>query len=151
LITSPRSSPQSTNNLFFRSLGVDLVEIARAKSFYRANASCLKRFFAKSEISFITQKPVYYQRLAMLLAAKEAVFKSLGAAWMGPSGFKNIRMVAHAGENFSFRLSTNFTKKRSRSFFVNMFFSRDKKYVVAIHHQNVGGRPPKMEVACAGI
>jgi len=126
-------------------LGVDLVEIAKAKSFYKAHAGCLNRYFSEEEISFIAENPESCRKLAMLLAAKEAVFKSLDSvSWMGTSGFKDIRMVAHDDKNLLFSVPGKFGKKK-------VSFLKNKRYVVAVHHQNVGGRPPKMEVACVGI
>ena len=72
------------------SLGVDLVEIKKAKKFYQTHRHHLVSFFSKTEVSSIRRSKKPYERLALLLAAKEAVFKSLDLPWMGPGGFRKI-------------------------------------------------------------
>lgn len=75
------------------SLGVDLVELSRAKAFYRAHASRLGAYFAEEELAFLRRaRRRRHERLAILLAAKEAAFKATGGVWMGPHGFRSIRL-----------------------------------------------------------
>jgi phosphopantetheine--protein transferase-like protein len=73
------------------SLGVDLVELKRAKAFYRVHRSRLNVYFSDEEIAFVKRaRRRGYERLAVLLAAKEAAFKASGQPWMGPEGFRSI-------------------------------------------------------------
>ena len=78
-------------------LGIDAVELKKARRFYRDHASRLKNFFSANEISFISKKKSKPEALALILAAKEAVFKAIGDAWMGPAGFQNIEVVHDNG------------------------------------------------------
>ncbi|MBI3315601.1 MAG: 4'-phosphopantetheinyl transferase superfamily protein [Candidatus Omnitrophica bacterium] len=76
-----------------KSIGVDLVEIQKAKRFYSRHHRHLKKFFCPPEMDFIQKGQRPYERLAVLLAAKEAVFKTLSLPWMGLGGFQDIRVV----------------------------------------------------------
>jgi phosphopantetheine--protein transferase-like protein len=72
-------------------VGVDLVELERAKAFYRAHRSRLDAYFSETEIAFVKRaRRRGHERLAVLLAAKEAAFKASGQPWMGPEGFRSI-------------------------------------------------------------
>ncbi len=79
-----------------RRLGVDLVEYKKAKAFYDEHQNRLKDFFARSEISFIQKSHKPYESLALLLAAKEAIFKSADLPWMGAEGFRKIRVLSRS-------------------------------------------------------
>lgn len=76
-----------------RRLGVDLVEYKKAKTFYAEHKNRLGGYFDPSEMSFIQKSRRPYESLALLLAAKEAVFKSSRLSWMGPRGFRRIRVL----------------------------------------------------------
>lgn len=91
-------------------LGIDLIELKKAKDFYKRHKSCLKSFFTKEEISYIGNNPAAYRRLAEILAAKEAAFKASGKTWMGPRGFG---------------------KKLPEKIDLKIVFIKNKKYVVA--------------------
>ncbi len=78
-------------------VGVDLVEIERAKAFYRAHHSRLDAYFSGEEIAFVKRAHRRgHERLAVLVAAKEAAFKALGSPWMGPEGFRSILVTPSA-------------------------------------------------------
>ncbi len=78
-------------------VGVDLVELKRAKVFYRAHHSRLDAYFNEEEIAFVKRaRRRGHERLAVLLAAKEAAFKASGQPWMGPEGFRSITVVPSA-------------------------------------------------------
>lgn len=79
------------------SLGVDLVEMKRARDFYRAHKTRLPEFFSAPELSYVRASRRPYERVAALLAAKEAAFKASGRAWMGISGFRSIRLSVKRG------------------------------------------------------
>ena len=77
------------------SLGVDIIELKKAKDFYHRHKKRLGSFFRPAEVRYIQSKgPNPHVRLAEVLAAKEAFFKSRGEYWMGLSGFKGIRFEA---------------------------------------------------------
>jgi phosphopantetheine--protein transferase-like protein len=93
---SPRTSPV---------LGVDLVEIEKARGFYARHKNRLFAFFSPGEIRYIRRGKTA-ERLAILLAAKEAAFKAApGSAWMGPEGFRGIRISPERGKKLSFRVA----------------------------------------------
>ncbi len=91
------------------SLGVDVVEINRARSFYALHKKRLGSFFTKREIRFIETQARPHEGLAILLAAKEAAFKAARRVWMGPAGFKDIEVVR--GKNTRLKISYTKTKK----------------------------------------
>ena len=93
-------------------LGVDLVEYKKAKIFYTEHRNRLKNYFDKSELSFIQKSLKPYEALALLLAAKEAVFKSGDLAWMGPEGFRKIRIISRKNQRLSFHPSLSFLKSK---------------------------------------
>ena len=71
-------------------LGVDLIEIKKAKSFYESHKDNLASFFSRREIAEIHKDKKSHEKLAVLLAAKESVFKALGPRPAGLLGFSNI-------------------------------------------------------------
>lgn len=72
------------------SLGVDLVEIRKAKSFYRLHQKNLNSFFSAAEIRKIRASKKPHEELALLLAGKEAVFKAKDKQSMGFAGFASV-------------------------------------------------------------
>ena len=116
------------NRRFFPSLGVDLVEIKKAESFYRRHAGKLDSFFNSKEISFMKRRSC--ERLAMLLAAKEAVFKWTGLPWMGPANFKNVRILP-GKRKMSFRLTGALAVKDPAARSAQLSFFKNKHYVIA--------------------
>ncbi len=74
-------------------IGVDIVEWKKAKVFYETHRERLGSFFPAPERRFIEKERKPYEALAMIFAAKEAVFKALGSPWMGPEGFRRIRII----------------------------------------------------------
>ena len=100
------------------SLGVDLVEVKKAKSFYESHKGNLDFFFTKREILKITESRKPYEKLALYLAAKEAVFKALKNSQVGMLSFRNIGITEKKQGGLSFK--KNF----------QLSFSKWKKYVV---------------------
>ena len=78
----------------FPALGIDLVEIKKADSFYKKNKSNLASFLRKDERDALRESSRPHETLAEILAAKEAVFKSGDGRWMGPRGFKKIPVLS---------------------------------------------------------
>ena len=93
-------------------LGVDLVEYKKAKAFYADHGNRIKKYFTSSEVSLIQKSDTPHKALAQLLAAKEAVFKSSSLFWMGPEGFRKIRVISQKNKKPSFRPHLSFLKTK---------------------------------------
>ena len=107
--------------------GIDLIEISKARSFYRRHVRRLGSFLSQNEIAYVHgQAGRPYERLAELLAAKEAVFKTHGGAWMGLSGFSGIE-IRSTGKNLSYRYGRGYASRRGQIIVV-----RNKRFVVAM-------------------
>ena len=89
-------------NIFSFRLGVDLIELQKAKNFYRTHKDGLNSFFNDKEILYIRSSKRPHEALAALLAAKEAVFKALPALGTGIAAFRNIEISHEKGNQFSF-------------------------------------------------
>ena len=74
------------------SIGVDIVEWEKAKTFYETHRARLGTFLSTTEKRFVEDGRAPYRALAMIFASKEAVFKTLGLPWMGPEGFRRIKI-----------------------------------------------------------
>jgi phosphopantetheine--protein transferase-like protein len=80
-------------------LGVDLVEIRKAKSFYQTHRERLNSFFSPKEVRQIRAAGKPHEKLALILAQKEAVFKArkkrargfLDFAWVSEKDKKAFR------------------------------------------------------------
>ncbi len=116
--------------------GVDLVEYKRAKSFFRRHRSHLTSLFSQRELLFIQKGPRPEERLAAVLAAKEAVYKAVGAPKQTWLGFTQIEVVPKK----SGRVTCAWTDRR-RQLSIRLFKTR--RFVVA-------SCVPK-GVSCAGI
>ncbi len=123
------------------SLGVDIVEYKRARAFYSRHKNRLTSFFGRAEISMIEKGPKPHETLAMLLAAKEAVFKSSGAPWMGTHGFREILIVAYGDRRLSFRLRGNFKRSFTRRRQPQLTFLKGRDYVIAQCSAKLRNRP----------
>lgn len=102
-----------------RPLGVDILEREKARSFYRLHKDRLSQILLPSELAYLKKVKNKTDKLAEILAAKEAVFKALGGSWMGLSGFKKIR------------LSIDRTSGAFRSGHLRIHLHKCKEYVVA--------------------
>lgn len=63
-------------------LGADIVEIARIRALARRQPRFLSRVFSDDEIAYCRGKKLQWQHFAVRFAAKEAVWKALGAKGM---------------------------------------------------------------------
>ena len=113
------------------SLGIDLIEIKKARRLYRDHKGSLGSFFSPREISYIRTGQRPHENLAVLLASKEAVFKAIPRLGTGVAAFRNIEMIPQKENRFSIRL-----RETAKKVAVKFSILRDKKYVV---------------VQCAGI
>jgi holo-[acyl-carrier protein] synthase len=71
-------------------LGVDILEVGRMESFLKDHKDRLERVFSPSEKNWAFSKEKPEERLALLFAGKEAVFKSLG---LSPTMFFRWREI----------------------------------------------------------
>lgn len=86
------------------SIGVDLLEFKRVKSFYEAHRDSLDSVLDAAEVAYVRHrgtKPA--ERLARVLAAKEAVYKALGGQARGMAGFLDVRVVSRKSGKISFK------------------------------------------------
>lgn len=79
-------------------LGVDLIEASQAKSFYRRHARRLGELLAPHELAYVRAGRPAYERLAEVLAAKEAAFKASSGSWMGREGFRALHLSRRGGK-----------------------------------------------------
>ena len=113
------------------SLGVDLIEIKKARRLYDNHKDSLDSFFSPREISYIRTGQRPHENLAVLLASKEAVFKAIPCLGTGVAAFRNIEITPQKANRFSVRL-----RETAKKVVVKFSILKDKKYVV---------------VQCAGI
>jgi len=85
-----------SNYLFPLRCGIDLIEIARVRRAYeRRPHAFLHRFFTSRELSSLQGRPHPAKHLAARVAAKEAVFKLLGAG-LGKLSWKEVEIISLA-------------------------------------------------------
>ena len=106
-------------------MGIDLIEIKKAKRLYRAHKKRLGSFFSLKEITYIEKSAKPHENLAVLLASKEAVFKAMSRFGTGLAVFRNIEMVPGKKEGFSLRL-----RKTFKNAHFNFSILKNRKYVV---------------------
>ena len=126
-----RKPKRHRNRASFVSNGVDLIEIKKAKRFYKAHKNRLDSFFSLREIAYIKTGERPHENLAVLLASKEAVFKVIPRLGAGLTAFREFEMVPQKKNGFSLC----FKEKLKRTDF-KFSLLRNKRYVV---------------VQCAGI
>ena len=112
-------------------LGIDLIEIKKAKQIYKDHKDRLSSFFSLKEITYIEKSQRPYENFAVLLASKEAVFKAISRFGTGLTAFRSVEMIPQKENKFSLKL-----KETSRKTDFKFSILRNKKYVV---------------VRCAGI
>jgi len=73
------------------SVGTDIVEIDKIRQ-YASKRFFLDRIFTRNEIKYAESKGIRKaEHLATTFAAKEAVFKALGAGWLEPQEIEILR------------------------------------------------------------
>ncbi len=110
-----------------------MVEFKKSKAFYKAHRDRLNDFLHPAETQYVESSKKPYESLAMILSAKEAIFKSLGAPWMGTSGFRDIQVLP-GKKWFSFRLKKNFQKKFLLNSAAGVSFTKSRHHVIATCH-----------------
>lgn len=93
--------------------GIDLIELTKARAFYRRHKRRLGGLLSAGEIAYVRTGTRPHVRLAELLAAKEAVFKAHGGAWMGMTGFSRAR-IRPASDGLRYRYAGEGTPASGR-------------------------------------
>ena len=87
------------------SIGVDLVELKKARAFYARHRSRLSMLLSRREMAYLSRSKKRSECLALLLAAKEAVWKKEGHGGVGIAGFRQIEIISTPPDRFSYRVS----------------------------------------------
>ena len=122
-------------------LGVDILERKKADGFYRAHRTRLGVLLHPGELAFVTGSRRPVEAFAQVFSAKEAVFKALGASWMGVSGFRDIQLFPKKG--FSFRLKGALKKNHPERSLLKISFKKTRRHIIATCH-------PDPKNLCAG-
>ena len=116
-------------------LGIDVVEFRKTESLYKTHQDKLSRFLTKPERDFVETNSKPPVALAMLLGAKEAVFKALRPAWLGVTPFKDIEVIP-SKKHFSLKFKGEAKKMVRSETRLELLFFKQKDFMV---------------VECAGI
>lgn len=81
-------------------LGVDILEWKKARAFYRIHKDRLGQWLSDAERAFVESRPKPHEAFATIFAAKEAAFKAIGAAAVGPEALRRIRLEPKAAGRF---------------------------------------------------
>ena len=80
-----------------KGIGVDLVDLSRARRFVRAHRSRLNSFFLPAECRIVARSAFPVRAFGVLFAAKEAVSKSLGVPVRHPGQLRDFEIRVRAG------------------------------------------------------
>ena len=111
-------------------IGVDILEWKKAGGFYRQHRARLGSLLHPRELSFVKGSRRPPEAFAQLFSAKEAVFKALGASWLGVSGFRDIEIFPK--KDFSFRLKGTLKKNLPQRASLKISFEKKRRYIIAI-------------------
>lgn len=89
-------------------LGIDLIEIKRAKAFYNKHKNRLTSVLNMDEARFIKKGPKPYENCAMILAGKEAAYKALGGLKSNLANFQDVNLTVRQNK---FLVKTKSKKK----------------------------------------
>lgn len=89
------------------SLGIDAVEFKKARAFYEAHSRRLGPLFGPREISAIRRSRSPHQTLALIFAAKEAVFKAHASKGAGARMLSRIPIEVRGKKNASLSYKRN--------------------------------------------
>ena len=116
----------------FLPLGVDILEWKKAAAFYDRHGDRLRALLHSDELAFVRASAKPFEAFALIFSAKEAVFKALGAPFLGIGAFRDIRFFPE--KNFSFRLRGVFQKNRFLPSSLRVSFQKSRQYIIAICH-----------------
>jgi phosphopantetheinyl transferase (holo-ACP synthase) len=128
-------------------LGVDMLEWKKAEAFYKEHRGKLASFLCPEEVTYVKSSRKPHESLAMILSAKEAVFKTLDLPWMGISGFESIQILP-SKKWYSFRLKKPLQKKITREIPLAISFIKNRSHIIAYCHPRAQALEP---IPCAGI
>ena len=131
-----------------RSIGVDVLEWKKAGFFYGNHRDRLGTLLHPNELTFVKTSAKPPEAFALIFSAKEAVFKALGASFMGVSGFREIQLFPM--KNFSFRLSGRLRKNAPIGVPFRVSFKKTRYHVVASCAPNVIPAPAEGGSASGG-
>lgn len=104
-------------------MGVDLIELRKARSFYNEHKERLGHFFSPVELAYIRKRRPAYEGLASVWAAKEAAFKTIAGPGAGLWELRDVRVRPDAKRRDLFRAG--------RSHKIAIKLVRNRRYVVA--------------------
>ncbi|MFT5206717.1 MAG: phosphopantetheine--protein transferase-like protein [Candidatus Omnitrophota bacterium] len=87
-------------------VGIDLVEINRAKRLIQQNRRFLKQFLSPKEYKIVQKAKLKSKAFGLLFAAKEAVSKAMGISIQSPRAFADYAVYIKDG-----KLCCDFLKK----------------------------------------
>ena len=109
------------------------MEFEKARKFYVRHKNRLATYFKKTETEYINKGQKNHERLALVMAAKEAVFKALDAPAVTPMEvFNNIEIIPLKNKQFKFRLARVWQRAIKNSSGVTLKFYQKKNFVVAM-------------------
>ena len=116
-------------------LGVDILELKKAAVFYTRHRDRLGTLLNPNELDYVKTSAKPQEAFALLLSAKEAVFKALGESFMGISGFLDIQLFPQ--KEFSFQLKGRLKKNSLAGPSLKVSFKKTRHHVVATcHHRS---------------
>lgn len=89
-------------------LGIDLIEIKKAKAFYNKHKNRLSSILSSEEARFVQKGPRPHENCAMVLAGKEAAYKALGGLKSNLADFQDVSLSVYKNK---FLVKTKSKKK----------------------------------------
>lgn len=92
--------------------GIDIISLARVKQLFKHHTrDSMKGILSEAETE-LYHKEFSPRDFARHFAAKEAFFKSMGAAWMGPDGLRRITIKNKKNSSFEAETQGFFSPER---------------------------------------
>ena len=113
---------------------MDLVELEKAKRFYQSHKKRLHTVLNGEEVSYVRKSKRPYEKLAILLAAKEAVFKALSLPWMGIAGFQDIQIFPRGSHRLAFQLKGDFVRLKISAENLELSLIKKNPDYVVLHY-----------------
>lgn len=113
------------------SIGIDVVEISRARAIYRTHRDRLRRILTAREFSYLSSSRDKSKTFAEILAVKEAVFKALEVPWFGLEGWKKIGLRVRQAHQFSIYFGGDLKKYNAQNDKSWISVASTRKFVLA--------------------
>lgn len=122
------------------SIGVDIIDLDRARKLYEIYRPRLKRFLTRSELTYIGSKKEKVVAFSELLSMKEAVFKALEVPWFGLEGWRKISLRCHPkrGMDVLFRGDLRSFNSKQHRMWLNLISTKDFVLARAIINRDEG-------------